>query len=95
MSERIKGLKLYRERSWLVEEYVTNARTLVDISTQCQVSHMTIHQWLDKHEIPTRPRGIFKGQRKPNPRFRVKTIEIPLEEYNRLIEIEAKWRGKS
>ncbi len=49
--------RLYRDATWLTEAYVTDKRTMADIAAQFAVSPMTIHGWLVKHDIPTRPRG--------------------------------------
>tara|TARA_R100001510_G_C7653464_1_gene211673 strand:+ start:1475 stop:1777 length:303 start_codon:yes stop_codon:yes gene_type:complete len=49
--------RLYRDRAWLKAAYVSEGRTMADIGKQFAVSPMTIHGWLTKHEIPTRPRG--------------------------------------
>jgi len=66
---------------------------MTDISSECNVSPMTIQNWLDKHDIPTRPRGIHKGGLKGKPRKREQTITIPIKEYHRLLEIEMKQRN--
>ena len=49
--------RLYRESAWLKDAYVKEGRTMADIAKQFAVSPMTIHGWLVKHGIPTRPRG--------------------------------------
>jgi hypothetical protein len=49
--------RLYRDAAWLTGAYVTEGRTMADIARQFAVSPMTIHGWLVKHDIPTRPRG--------------------------------------
>jgi len=48
---------LYRDYAWLHAEYVENGRTMAGIAKQFGVTAMTIHGWLKKHGIPTRPRG--------------------------------------
>jgi len=50
-------LGLYREKEWLVENYVVKGLTMAELARTCGVSPMTIHLWLKKHEIPSRPRG--------------------------------------
>ena len=87
----MKHERNYQDKTWLYDEYINNNRTLTDIGNQMRVSPMTIHNWLDKHGIPTRPRGVHSGG-PASPRFRVKTVTISENEYNRLIEIEHKWR---
>jgi len=53
----IPAERLYRDADWLTEAYVKGGRTMADIAAQFAVSPMTIHGWLKKHDIPTRPRG--------------------------------------
>lgn len=78
----------YRDRDWLYEEYITKNRTMTEIGNECSVTPMTIQNWLDKHQIPTRPRGIHKGGVRGKPRKREATITIPLKEYHRLLKLE-------
>ena len=52
----------YREKKWLVTEYVKGKRSMQSIATQCGVSPMTIWLWLDKHSIPKRSRGRTKTE---------------------------------
>ena len=47
----------YQDKEWLVDNYVVNGLTMAELARTCGVSPMTIHLWLTKHEIPTRPRG--------------------------------------
>ena len=82
----------YRHRHWLYTEYITKNRTMTDIGVECGVSPMTIQNWLDKHDIPTRPRGIHKGGLRGKPRKREQTITIPIKEYHRLLKIEMEQR---
>jgi uncharacterized protein YerC len=49
--------KSYRDRTWLVANYINNNRTMLDIATSCGVTAATINQWLVRFEIPTRGRG--------------------------------------
>lgn len=49
--------KSYRDRDWLVTNYINNNRTMNDIATSCGVTPATINQWLVRFEIPTRGRG--------------------------------------
>jgi len=61
---------LYHDVDWLRTEYIGNNRTMADIAKQFGVTPMTIHQWLTKHEIPTRPRGRKREKVIPkNPNF--------------------------
>ena len=49
--------KWYRNREWLVDNYINKNRTMADIAEKANVTPATINQWLVKHEIPTRGRG--------------------------------------
>jgi len=49
--------KLYRDRDWLYNEYVTKGKTLKEIASIFNITPMSIHQWLVKLNIPARPRG--------------------------------------
>lgn len=49
--------KLYRDRDWLYNEYVTKGKTLKEIASIFNITPMSIHQWLVKLDIPARPRG--------------------------------------
>lgn len=48
---------LYRDPQWLSDAYEGEGRTMADIARQFGVSAMTIHGWLKKHGIESRPRG--------------------------------------
>jgi len=48
---------LYHRKDWLEEEYIGKNRTMAEIAGQFGITPMSIHQWLGKHGIPTRPRG--------------------------------------
>ncbi len=52
--------KAYRDAEWLNEEYTVKGRTMKSIADQFGVTPMSIHQWLGKHNIPTRSRGRRK-----------------------------------
>ena len=52
----------YRDKKWLVGEYVKGKRSMQSIATQCGVSPMTVWLWLDKHDIPKRGRGRTKNE---------------------------------
>jgi hypothetical protein len=47
----------YRDRAWLLKEYVNRHRSMKDIANQCAVTPMTINTWLKKFNIATRSRG--------------------------------------
>tara|TARA_R110001592_G_scaffold134755_3_gene350636 strand:- start:50 stop:385 length:336 start_codon:yes stop_codon:yes gene_type:complete len=58
----VPKVKAYRSRDWLYEEYTTKGRTMQDIADQFSITPMSIHQWLKKLGIETRPRGRFKTE---------------------------------
>lgn len=49
--------KLYRDKAWLTEQYVTEGKTMQELGNMFSVSPMTIYSWLTKFDIPTRSRG--------------------------------------
>ena len=55
----IEDKRLYREADWLKEEYLSKRRTLKSIADQFGLTPMSIHKWLRKHGIDTRPPGRF------------------------------------
>lgn len=50
-------LARYTDCVWLKNEYVSNERTASKIAKMCGVTHATILNWLDKHNIPRRNRS--------------------------------------
>jgi len=79
----MKPEKMYRDENWLREQYVNRGRTMVDIANEFGITAMSIQNWLDKYNIPTRPRGVFKVR--ATPRHRGKTVTILKEEYDALL----------
>ena len=78
----------YRNKTWLQNEYITNNRTMTDIGQQCAVSPMTMQNWLDRLEIPTRPRRRRSSTQLP--RIRAKMVSVPKTTYEDMeAEIEA------
>ena len=51
---------LYRDPLWLMEQYVKKERSMADIADQFGITPTAIHQWLLKHDIPTRSKGRKK-----------------------------------
>lgn len=47
----------YQDKDWLVQTYVKQQKTMAEIARICGCSPMTVHLWLQKHDIPTRSRG--------------------------------------
>ena len=47
----------YKDAVWLKNAYLHKKQTMNAIASSCGVSPMTIQNWLDRHQIPTRPRG--------------------------------------
>lgn len=54
---KIPNKPLYQERTWLTKEYVDKQRTMQEIADQFGVTPMSIHGWVRKFDIPSRPRG--------------------------------------
>ena len=78
----------YRDRNWLETEYLNNNRTMHSIATECGVSSMTIQNWLDRHSIPTRPRG--RRSSTSTPRVRDSVMMVSKKDYQAMQEeIEA------
>jgi transposase len=46
------------DKAWLQREYVEKERDAPDIADECDVDNMTVYNWLDKHEISTRPQSV-------------------------------------
>lgn len=46
--------KLFREKKYLHEQYISNGRSTGDIAAEWGVTDSTIIQWLRKHDIPRR-----------------------------------------
>ena len=45
---------------WLMENYLEKERSMADIADQFGITPTAIHQWLLKHDIPTRSKGRKK-----------------------------------
>lgn len=54
---KIPNKPLYQDRTWLTKEYVDKQRTMQEIADQFGVTPMSIHGWIRKFDIPSRPRG--------------------------------------
>ena len=54
---KIPNKPLYQDRAWLTREYVEKGRTIQEIADQFGVTPMSIHGWVKKFDIPSRPRG--------------------------------------
>ena len=48
---------IYKNKEWLVDQYIVQMKTMSEIGDLCGKSAMTIRDWLRRHEIPTRTRG--------------------------------------
>lgn len=44
----------YHSAEWLSAQYWGKGRTLTEIADLCDVSHTTIREWMNKHDIPRR-----------------------------------------
>ena len=69
----------YHDKAWLTTEYISKNRTMGDIGNECAVSPMTIQNWLDRLEIPTRPRGRRSSVNQP--RIRAKMMSVSKTSY--------------
>jgi len=47
----------YKDKAWLIREYIEKRRTADDIAIEENRDAKTIWSWLKKFDIPTRPRG--------------------------------------
>lgn len=50
-------MSMYKSKEWLIEKYITEGLSTGAIAQIEKVDQKTIHKWLVRHEIPTRPRG--------------------------------------
>lgn len=48
----------YRDPVWLKEAYLVDNRSMKDIATEFDITPAAVHQWLTKHNIETRKRGV-------------------------------------
>ena len=53
---------LYKDKDWLIENYIDEQKSMSTLARMTGVSPMTICQWLNKFEIPTRSRGRKKTE---------------------------------
>jgi len=51
-AQRISGK--HTDREWLAEQYHGNERTLQSLADECDVDRVTIHNWMERHNIPRR-----------------------------------------
>ena len=51
---------LYRNQNWLHQQYILNGKSMAAIGKMCNVSAMTVREWLRTHGIPARGRGMKK-----------------------------------
>jgi len=47
-------MKLYQNKDWLYNRYIVQKKTIVEIASECSVSHMTIQRYIDKFNLKTR-----------------------------------------
>jgi hypothetical protein len=64
--------KLYKNRGYLIDEYVNKSRNLIDIAARFEVNLSTISYWMRKNDIPIRKQkeslklsGRVRGQKNP------------------------------
>jgi DNA-binding transcriptional MerR regulator len=51
----------YKDAEYLRREYWDNGKSLNEIGEQCDTDGVTIHQWMEKHDIPRRTPDQEKG----------------------------------
>jgi len=51
----------YKDREWLRERYVEQQQSTYEMAAQVDVSHVTILNWLDRHDIERRPAAPRPG----------------------------------
>ena len=75
----------YKDATWLKNAYLTKKQTMSSIAKSCGVSPMTSQNWLDRHQIPTRPRGRTVASSVAPPRLRTQGyVTISIKEYDDL-----------
>jgi|DEB0MinimDraft_4_1074332.scaffolds.fasta_scaffold00001_77 hypothetical protein len=75
----------YKDAVWLKNAYLHKKQTMNAIASSCGVSPMTIQNWLDRHQIPTRPRGRTVASSVAPPRLRTQGyVTISIKEYDNL-----------
>jgi len=52
-------MQLYRDETWLKNEYTDNERSITSLSREMQCSSSTIHHWLIYFDIESRATGEF------------------------------------
>ena len=43
---------LYRDKKWLIENYVNKKRKISSLSEECRVEYSTIRHWMERYKIP-------------------------------------------
>ena len=50
--------KHYRDPVWLRNAYIEENRSMADIAMEFDITPAAVNQWLNKHNIETRKRGV-------------------------------------
>lgn len=50
-----------KDESWLRQQYIENGRTQPDIAHELNVTHTTVHNYLNRHDIARRPPDVSKS----------------------------------
>ena len=50
--------KHYRDPIWLRSAYLDEGRSMADIAMEFDITPAAVNQWLNKHNIETRKRGV-------------------------------------
>ena len=51
----LSSVKQYNDKDWLYNQYCNQSKSMLEIAKECNVTAMTIRNWLIKFNIPTRP----------------------------------------
>ena len=43
---------LYRNKEWLVENYVNKKRKISSLAEKCRVDYSTVRKWMERYKIP-------------------------------------------
>ena len=83
--------KLYQNREWLEEQYVTMGKYIKQIADEMGVTSNCIRQWLIKHQIPIRKTWIIKESARVIPSGKLPE-EMRIKIANRYIQGESAYK---
>lgn len=82
-----REVQLFRERAWLVENYVVKERSAGDIAQEFSVTDAAILFWLRRHKIPRRT----VSQARSIKHWGAVGVDNPM--WNRKGELNPRWKG--